>query len=690
MKEKLPQPLSVIQLAGITAVVYGVSVFIGRFNLRLASFALVALSIVFASFVFVFASRTRKYTRDDYLLVLGYGGLAVAILDFFNLLTMPGRGVFASSGINVSTQFWLADRYVHAYTFLIAPFAAKKRFRAGFVLPAYLFATAVIILSILVFKTFPVCYVQGSGFTPLRIYAEYVICVILLFSGWFTWACRREVGEGIYSTVLFCIGLLIVGEVVATLGGEKVGDVFLFSYVCKAMAMYFIFHSTVVEGINRPFKAIQGAREKLRERLSFESLFNDLSTDLSIGTSPEEVLPVVHDGLHKLSDFTGAHRLIFLAVEGDNVQVTAAVCRKRFRSPDDRKLPVFCEWLGTYVKPGKSFLCDDLSRQIPVEARAARRFCENESLGRCAYVSCSIHDEKSAALCLLNQDSKITWDEALLSRLRLVGQLFANALQRVEAYQKTLRLRDELNHVSRITTMGQLTAALAHEIKQPLTAILSNAQVGKRYLAMTPPDLSEVNDILADIANDNRRATAIIDNIRRMIKKEENVREPVLLSDLANRLTGMLGKTISGVDIKLETALEEHRNEPVVSADTTQIQQVMVNLIMNGVDAMETLPADRKRLTIRVVPVDNGKAMEVYVKDLGTGIPEDKLGTVFDPLVTTKKDGLGMGLAISRGIVEDHNGRLWIQSTSSSGTVMAFSIPVLPLDITYEPLVCKK
>ena len=687
MSDTRTSPLSFIQLVGITAGVYGAFVFVSRYNFRLASFALVTLSIVFASVVFIFAVRTRKYTRDDYLLLLGYGGLAVAILDFFNLSMMPSKGVFAYSGINVSTQFWLADRYIHAYTLLIAPFAVKKRFRAGFVLPAYLFATVTIILSILVFKTFPVCYVAGAGFTPLRIYAEYVICVILLFSGWFTWGSRREVGEGVAFYILFSIGILIVGEGVATLGGEKVVDVLLFSYVCKGMAMYLIFRSTVAEGMNRPFKAIQAAREKLRDRLKFESLLNELSADLSSGASLEEVRQVVHDGLFKLADFMGAERVAFLGIEGDTVTVTAAVCRNRFRSCDEKKFPILCEWLGHHVAPGKSFLCDDLTAHVPEAAKAARGFCEAESLGRCAYVSLNAHGRQSAALCVINQEGKIVWDEGLLSRLRLAGQLFSNAMRRVEAFQKTIHLRDELNHVSRISTMGQLTAALAHEIKQPLTAILSNAQAGRRYLDMVPPNTKEVDDILEDIVNDNHRATAIIDNIRGMIKKEKKSRDPVLLSDLAKRLLGMLGTKISGVDIELTVEMAADQKEPVVSVDSTQIQQVLLNLVMNGVEAMADTPVERKTLVVHVHVAENGDYVEVVVKDAGTGIPRETLGSIFDPLVTTKKDGLGMGLAISHGIVEDHGGRLWVLSTSPAGTEMAFRIPVLPLEVTYGPLI---
>ncbi|MDT8391594.1 MAG: MASE3 domain-containing protein [Lentisphaeria bacterium] len=682
MSETQSPRLTLIQVAGITAALFASSLLVARLNAPLASAALVTLSIVFASLVFIFAARTRKYTRDDYLLILGYGGLAVAILDFFTFATLPGKGIFADGSVNVSTQFWLAGRYTHAYTLLIAPFAAKKRFRAGFVLPAYVFATVVLILSILVFKTFPVCHVAGSGFTPLRVYGEYVICVILLGAAWFTWDYRREVGEEVVSLVVFAIGLLIVGEVAATLGAEKGGDVLLFSHVCKGLAMYFIFHGTVAEGMNRPFRAMRQAREKLRERLAFESLFNELSTDLSSGASPEEVVPVVHDGLFKLADFMDAQRAAFLAVDADHVTVTAAVCRKRFRSPVEKEFPALCEWLGRHVKAGKSFMCEDLASQIPETAETAKAFCEAESIGQCVYVSCHIHARKTAALCLLNRDGEKSWDEASLPRLRLAGELFANALRRVRAYQKTLHLRDELNHVSRTNTMGQLTAALAHEINQPLTAILSNAQVGQRFLDMTPPDTGEVNDILGDIVNDTRRATAIIDNIRRMIKKEKQSRGPVRLSELAERLIGMLGKTISGATVELMVDAGDRREEPLVSVDSTQIQQVILNLIMNGVEAMADTPVEAKRVTVHISVTDPEDAVKVVVRDTGGGIPDDQLATIFEPLVTTKKEGLGMGLAISRGIVDEHGGKLWVESTSRSGTVIAFTVPALSAEMT--------
>jgi len=660
----------------VTALITGVSILLARINVLLAYAILESLAIVAALFIYVFSSRTRKYTRDDYLLLLGYGSLTVAILDFFSLITYPGSAFFAGATTNASSQFWIAARYIHAFSLFIAPFAAAKRFRAKIVFPAYLFAAGMVIASIFKFKTFPLCYIEGSGFTPVKIYSEYFICVILVGAIWFTWDFRQQVGNAVVSLVLPSMFMLIACELFSTLHPDINSLPALLAHVCKGMAMYLIFHGTVAEGLNRPFQEMSRAREKLGERLQFESLLNDLSAELAVQLSLKDISESVKASLVRLADFFSANQAAFLETDGQEVAILASINRDSLHGPGSSPFPPLYRWLAIHFKQGKNLVTEDILSILPDNEESGRAIYTTENINSCAYVTCYSSSGKIAGVCLLARNPISGWDEELIPRLRLAGELFANALHRGLAGQETRQLRDELNHVSRVSTMGHLTAALAHEIKQPLTAILSNAQVGLRYLAEPVPDKKELADIFQDIVGDDRRASDIIGNIRNMMKREKSKRSPVRLTALTGDLLNMLGDVLSETRVLLEDDLTREKKDLLVSVDSTQIQQVILNLIMNAVDAMQDVPPGKRiiRLSISRCSVEPA-AVKLTVSDVGMGISPDCEKRIFSPFVSTKKDGLGMGLTICRGIIEDHGGKLWIEETTANGTSVSFSIP---------------
>lgn len=243
----------------------------------------------------------------------------------------------------------------------------------------------------------------------------------------------------------------------------------------------------------------------------------------------------------------------------------------------------------------------------------------------------------------------------------------------VEEMERTRQLEVELAHVSRVSLIGELSASFAHELNQPLAAILSNAQAGLRFLENDPNDLGEVRAILHDISAADRRASEIIGRMRAMMKKEKiqmelgdinvNVTEVLLL------LRGDLAKRCVDVSTQL---IEE---VPLVKGDHIQLQQVILNLLLNGCDAMGSNTPETRQLRVTTAR-DGANYVRVSVADQGTGIPPEMLHRIFDAFYTTKDNGLGMGLAICHEIIRAHGGKLWATNNSESGATFHFTLPL--------------
>ena len=245
--------------------------------------------------------------------------------------------------------------------------------------------------------------------------------------------------------------------------------------------------------------------------------------------------------------------------------------------------------------------------------------------------------------------------------------------QRKDAEAELQRNRQELAHVTRISTMGELAASLAHELNQPLTAILSNAQAAQRFLASKPSDLQEVHEILKDIVQDNSRAGEVIRRMRLLVKKEELAFVPL---DIASVIRDVVALVHSDAILhSVRVMLEFNGGLPPARGDRVQLQQVVLNLLLNAFDAMKELPASEREVSLRAELAAAGM-LAVSVCDRGIGISRVKLDKIFEPFYTTKRDGLGMGLSISRSIIEAHGGRLWVENNQERGTTFHFTVPM--------------
>jgi two-component system sensor kinase FixL len=245
--------------------------------------------------------------------------------------------------------------------------------------------------------------------------------------------------------------------------------------------------------------------------------------------------------------------------------------------------------------------------------------------------------------------------------------------QRKETERELREQRAELAHVARISTMGELAASLAHELNQPLTAILSNAQAALRFMSAKAVDLDEIREILQDIVKDNSRAGEVIRRMRALVKKEDLEFAPLDLANVVRDVVVLVNSDAILQNIKVELELGEHL--PLVRGDRVQLQQVVLNLLLNAFDAMKDSPANDREVRVRAERWDQN-LIQVAVIDRGTGLTGDKLDKIFKPFYTTKGDGLGMGLSICRSIIEAHGGRLWAQNNGQRGATFYFTVGV--------------
>jgi two-component system sensor kinase FixL len=231
--------------------------------------------------------------------------------------------------------------------------------------------------------------------------------------------------------------------------------------------------------------------------------------------------------------------------------------------------------------------------------------------------------------------------------------------------------RSELAHLGRVALLGELSGALAHELNQPLAAILANARAAQRMLARENLDVAEFQAILEDIVSDDRRAGAVIQRVRALIKKDEtdlqNVSPNEIVTDVLELAHSDLIQRAVVVSTRLAPSL------PDVQGDRVQLQQVLLNLIVNACDAMADSPSSLRTLVITTLA--RSAAVRISISDNGTGITTEPIDEVFQPFVTSKRHGLGLGLAICRSIVDAHGGRLWAVNNRGGGATFHVLLP---------------
>ena len=416
------------------------------------------------------------------------------------------------------------------------------------------------------------------------------------------------------------------------------------------------------------------AELSLGERLRFETLLAEQAATFS-RVSGADVDREIERALRRISDF--------LAVDWSGLTEY---------SEDSQTARVTHGWMAEGVDPQPAALgFDEIPWSVTQLRRGATvRFTRIEDLpaseaavDRQTYRRLGVKSQVAipltvegvviGALAFSAVAAERAWRDEFVQRLQLLGEVFANTLARRRAEMEGQRLRGDLAHVGRVATVGELTASLAHELNQPLTAILANAPTARRLLESDTADLTELRAIVSDIVDDDKRASDVINRLRSLLKKGPLERSRVDMSEVV----GQVARLAAGDAIlrNVATRLELASDLPPVHGDRVQLQQVVLNLILNGLDAMRSSEAGHRTLVLRATRAD-AATVEVAVQDSGTGIEKTVLDHIFDPFYTTKADGLGMGLAIVRSIVEAHGGQVRAANNPEGGATFSFTLPV--------------
>lgn len=262
----------------------------------------------------------------------------------------------------------------------------------------------------------------------------------------------------------------------------------------------------------------------------------------------------------------------------------------------------------------------------------------------------------------------------------LVGVLATtnDVTDRKAAEEKLRKAQEALAHVTRLTTLGEVSASIAHEINQPLAAIVNNAAASLVLLAERQPDLDEVRAALMDVVNDAERASAIVERVRQMSRRSAPQQAPCRIHEIVDDVVALAARVSPLRGVAIDTEIP--RDLPPVLGDLVQLEQVLLNLVMNAMDAMSDVEPSERKVEIRAVmgTEDGHPSVTIRVADRGVGLRPEDMYRLFEAFHTTKPHGLGLGLAISRSIVEAHGGRLWADPNLEKGAVFAFRLPAAP------------
>ena len=308
---------------------------------------------------------------------------------------------------------------------------------------------------------------------------------------------------------------------------------------------------------------------------------------------------------------------------------------------------------------------DDQARVAEVIDRAVREKKDFKFDYRIVHLGGEIREAQSVGHPVLGPSGDL---------VEYVGTII-DVTERKQAEKERERLREaqaDLAHASRMTTMGELTASLAHEVNQPITAAVNGASTCVRWLTRDNPDLGEAREAAAGAIRNAKRAADIINRIRSILKKGESKRQLADVNELIREMIALLRSETNRYSISVRTELDA--DLPRIMADPVQVQQVVMNLIMNGIDAMKDLNRLRE-IVIRSQRTENQQLM-ISISDTGVGLPPQQKDKIFDAFFTTKSQGIGMGLRISRSIVESHGGRLWAADNLPHGACLSFTLPI--------------
>jgi FixJ family two-component response regulator/signal transduction histidine kinase len=418
------------------------------------------------------------------------------------------------------------------------------------------------------------------------------------------------------------------------------------------------------------------AQEDLDAAIGFERMVSDVLARL-LTAGPSEHDRVIEAGLGDMARMLGAERATLWQRVGDKAEFrTTRQWREEGAPPSlDTVGASITPWVSTQLAGGASIRFTTLS-DLPPEAAADLPGLRALNIRAAVAVPLAVSGAVIGALSFTTSREDRDWPDALAPRVRLIGEVFASVLAREAAEDREQEAQAQAAHAARVGTMGVFAASLVHELTQPLAASLANAQTASELLAASFPDLDELRATVADIVSDDRRAGELIQQLRRFLRRGEVERTEFDLREVVDEVLRLVGNGASAKGVAVTFDVAERL--PKITGNRVQLQQVLLNLVLNGLDAVAANEPGSRRAALVVRPSEAGVSVEVA--DSGRGMDELTLARIFQPFFTTKPGGMGLGLSISQTIVVAHGGTLSAVSTPGRGTTFRVELPLRPLD----------
>ena len=412
------------------------------------------------------------------------------------------------------------------------------------------------------------------------------------------------------------------------------------------------------------------ARTALEAANAFEQAASELLARLLTATAAEQDA-VIEAGLRQMAQTFGAERASLWQRSEDNEFVRTHRWLGEGAPPSPGSLGALgIPWIRSQVVQG-SVVRFNNHAALPSEAVPDAVALGAHGVHAAVIVPLMQYGAVEGALAFATARTDQQWPEELVPRVRLVGEVVFSVLSQRAAQRRERDAQAQAAHAARIGSIGMVAASLVHELTQPLSASLANAETAAQLLAAPCVNLDELRTVVDDILMDERRATGLVQQLRRFLRKGEHERSEVDLHEVFRDVMRLAGGEAAAKGVKLTFDIADQL--PSLLADRVQIQQVLVNLLLNGIDAVSRNVPDSRRVTVLARSTPSGTCIEV--SDLGSGMDQQTMARAFEPFFTTKAGGMGLGLSISRTVVASHGGTLTIDSTPGLGTTCRVEFP---------------
>ena len=420
----------------------------------------------------------------------------------------------------------------------------------------------------------------------------------------------------------------------------------------------------------------RASEAELEELLAFERLLFDLFARFA-NVASEQILPEIENALRELLKFLDFDRGTLTEHSDDGKQVfLCAVAVEGVEPHLVGQIPAHQSWLTKELRSGRTVIIRSYE-DFPPEAAAAEEYYRRIGMRYIISIPLTVGGRLAASIGFGSFRATRDWPDEFIARVKVVGEVLAQALIR-KSSEGALRASEvEIARLMRQTLLSELSGTIAHEISQPLTAILANAETAQDLLSQKNIDLGKIKEILADIIEQDSRASEVIGRVRKLLRKGENRQEAIDVNQLVESTIDLLRGEFRRRKVNNIDFVPAH-NLPMISGDPVQLQQVLLNLIINAMDAMSAkVPSQR---VINITTRANDKRIEVAIVDSGSELADDDRVRLFEPLFTTKPHGLGLGLSICSTIVKAHGGTLSIDNNAGDGATAVVALPTMEPD----------